>query len=48
MFHNNAVILKDKKKKKYTFSSLGGILHISAKLKGGYLQNVMLTNRKIW
>jgi len=30
----------------YKFSNSGGILHISAKLQG-YLQNVMLTNRRI-
>jgi len=41
-FSDNAITFKDKKKK----SSLWGILHISAKLRG-YLQNVMLTNRKI-
>jgi len=35
-------------RKKYKFSSSGDILHISAKLQGGYLQNVILTNRKIW
>jgi len=36
-------LLRIKKK-----SSLGGILHISAKLQGGYLQNVILTKRRIW
>jgi len=44
-FSDNAIIFKDKKKI-YKFLSLGGILNISAKFRG-YLQNVMLTNRKI-
>jgi len=35
-FSDNAITFKVKKKK-YKFSSLGGILHISAKLQGGYL-----------
>ena len=45
-FSDNAVIFNDKKKKKYKFLSLAGILHISAKLQR-YLQNVILTNRSI-
>ena len=45
-FGDNAITFKDKNFF-YKFSSLGGIFHISAKLQGGYLQNVMLTNRKI-
>jgi len=46
ILHNSVImqsLLRIRKKK----SSLGGILHISAKLQG-YLQNVMLTNRRIW
>jgi len=35
------------REKKYKFSSSGGILHINAKLQEGYLQNVMLTNKRI-
>ena len=45
-FSDNAVTFKDKNFF-YKFSNSGGILHISARLQGGYLQNVMLTNRRI-
>jgi len=49
MLHNSVImrLLLRIRKKKHKFSSSGDILHISAELQGGYLKNVMLTNRRI-